>query len=133
MVAVEKLNTLEPYGLAALRIMSGLLFVQGGTQKLFGFPPPLYDMPMDALMIVAGLLELIGGALITVGLLTRPAAFVLSGMMAVGYFMVHAPQDFFPANNMGTPAILFCFVFLYFVFSGPGAWSLDRSRALPWR
>lgn len=129
---VGKLNLLAPYILAALRIMAGLLFLQGGMQKLFGFPPPLYEMPMDGLMLTAGLLELVGGALMVIGLFTRPTAFVLSGMMAVGYFMVHAPQSFFPANNMGTPAILFCFVFFYLVFAGPGEWSVDRARSLPW-
>ena len=82
-------------------------------------------------MGVAGMLELVGGALILIGLFTRPVAFVLSGFMAAAYFMGHAPQGFFPASNMGDAAILFCFIFLYLVFAGPGAWSVDghgRSR-----
>ena len=79
-------------------------------------------------MGVAGLLELVGGALILIGLFTRPVAFVLSGFMAAAYFMGHAPQGFFPVNNGGEGAILYCFIFLYMVFAGAGAWSVDASR-----
>lgn len=129
---IAKLNSVAPYALAALRIIVGLLFLQTGMQKLFGFPPPLNPAELDVLRYVAGVLEFIGGPLIVVGLLTRPTAFVLSGLMACAYFLAHAPLDFFPANNLGTSAILFCFIFLYLVFAGPGAWSLDRSRKLPW-
>jgi putative oxidoreductase len=83
---------------------------------------------MGALMLIAGLLELVGGLLVLVGFLTRPVAFVLSGQMAVAYFFGHAPQGFFPVSNFGDAAILFCFIFLYLVFAGPGAWSVDNAR-----
>jgi putative oxidoreductase len=82
-------------------------------------------------MLVAGILEVFGGLLILIGFLTRPVAFVLSGFMAVAYFMAHAPQSVFPMLNMGDAAILFCFVFLYLLFAGPGAWSVDRVRSDP--
>lgn len=120
------LSQQAPKVLAILRIMVGLLFIQHGMQKLVGFPPPPMGMPMTELTVFAGMMELIGGLFVVLGLLTRPVAFLLSGFMAVGYFMVHAPQGFFPANNMGELAVLYCFVFLYFVFSGPGTWSLDN-------
>jgi len=113
-----------------LRIVTALIFVEHGTQKLFGFPaggdpqPPLVSL--DGL---AGILELVGGALVLIGLWIRPVAFVLSGFMAVAYFMAHAPKSFFPAINGGDDAILYCFVFLYIVFAGPGAWSLGEARA----
>lgn len=126
----DRLNTFAPYALAALRIVLGLLFLQTGMQKLFGFPPPLQDVPLDGLRYAAGVLELFGGALVLVGFLTRLTAFILSGMMAVAYFLVHAPQDFFPANNNGMAAILFCFTLFYIVFAGPGAWSIDHRRSL---
>jgi len=129
---IERLNSYQSEALAVLRIVAGVLFVHFGLQKLTGFPVP-YPVPLDALTITAGVLELVGGALVLVGFLTRPAAFVLSGMMAVGYWMAHAPMGFFPAVNMGAGAILFCFIFLYLVFAGPGAWSVDGQRALAWR
>jgi len=130
---IEKLSGYAPMALAALRIVSGLLFFESGMQKLFGFPAPPFEVPMDGLIFTAGILEFVGGALLLVGFLTRPAAFILSGMMAVGYWMAHAPQSFFPASNMGTGAVLFCFVFLYIFFAGPGAWSLDTRLPVPWR
>jgi putative oxidoreductase len=118
-----------PLFLGILRIVAGLLFMEHGTQKLFGFPPGEHaGAVMGTLPWIAGLLEVVLGALITIGLLTRPAAFIASGEMAVAYWMAHAPQDLFPANNGGDAAILFCFVFLYLVFSGPGALSIDGSR-----
>lgn len=129
----ERLNLYAPMALAALRIIAGLLFFESGMQKLFGFPPAPFDIPMDGLTYTAGILEFFGGALLIVGFLTRPAAFILSGMMAVGYWIAHAPQSFFPATNMGTGAVLFCFVFLYIFFAGPGRWSLDRLLPVPWR
>jgi putative oxidoreductase len=129
---IARLNSLSPYVLAILRIITGLLFVHFGLQKLFGFPVP-FPVPLDALTTTAGVLELVGGALVTIGLFTRPAAFILSGMMAVGYWIGHAPMGFYPAVNMGTGAILFCFIYLYLVFAGPGAWSLDGKLNLPWR
>jgi putative oxidoreductase len=128
----ERLTPWSPYALAVLRIMTALLFIQHGTQKFFAFPPSEYFPEAPAvfsLMGVAGLLELIGGALILIGLLTRPVAFVLSGFMAAAYFMGHAPQGFFPASTGGESAIFFCFIFLYMVFAGAGAWSLDAMRS----
>jgi putative oxidoreductase len=128
----ERLAAWSPYALAFLRMMTALLFIQHGTQKFFAFPPSEYFPEAPAifsLMGVAGLLELVGGALILIGLFTRPVAFVLSGFMAVAYFMAHAPQNFFPLNNGGESAIFFCFVFLYLVFAGAGAWSVDAMRA----
>jgi putative oxidoreductase len=121
--------------LAALRIATGLLFVEAGLVKLVHFPAaPDAPNPLPVLIVVAGCLELVGGSLITLGLITRVTAFLLSGEMALAYFMVHAPRSFWPAVNHGDPAILFCFIFLHLVLAGPGAWSLDsvvwRSAAL---
>lgn len=125
----SRLSAYEPFARALLRVMTGLLFLQHGTQKLFGFPPRAGAAPeLLSLSGVAGMLELVGGVLIILGLFTRPVAFLLSGQMAVAYFMVHAPQSFFPALNRGEPAILFCFIFLYLCFAGPGAVSLDAAR-----
>lgn len=123
--------TWAPRLLSVLRIMSGLLFLEHGTQKLFGFParmgggaaPELLSLPG-----IAGCLELVGGALIVLGLFTRPVAFLLSGQMAVAYFLAHAPKSPFPALNGGDAAILFCFVFLYFAAAGAGPWSIDAQR-----
>lgn len=117
-----------PRMLSVLRIMAALLFLAHGTQKLLGFPAS-GGMPDPFTMgWIAGVLELVGGTLLVVGLFTRPVAFVLSGMMAVAYFIAHAPQSFFPVLNGGDAAILFCFVFLYLVFAGPGPWSIDARR-----
>lgn len=124
----ERLTLWAPRMLAVLRIMTALLFIQHGTQKLFDFPartPPAPEGGLSPLILVAGILESGGGLLFLVGLFTRSTAFVLSGMMAVAYFLAHAPQGFFPILNRGDLAILFCFVFLYFVCAGPGAWNLD--------
>lgn len=129
-MTARTLSDYSPYALAGLRIMTALLFIAHGTQKLFAFPAP---MPMEvglfSLMGLAGVLEAFGGLLILVGFLTRPVAFVLSGQMAAAYFMAHATQGFYPSLNGGDAAILFCFVFLYLVFAGPGALSLDQVRA----
>lgn len=127
---INKLNMLRPYMLAAMRIMAALLFLQHGTAKYLHFPyTPMFDNMEPASMIgLAGIFELVGGALLLVGFLTRPVAFLLSGMMAVAYFTAHAPQGFYPMLNQGEPAILFCFIFLYFVFAGPGALSMDHFR-----
>jgi putative oxidoreductase len=120
-----------PRMLSVLRIVAALLFVEHGSQKLLGFPPPAGGQgpALFSLLGLAGVLELCGGLLILVGLFTRPAAFLLAGEMAVGYFIGHAPKSFFPALNGGDAAILFCFLFLYFCVAGPGAWSLDAMRA----
>ncbi|PDS77525.1 DoxX family protein [Rhizobium sp. L43] len=129
MSSFERLSAYRPYGLAALRIITALLFIEHGTMKLFGFPASQMSGSLPPLMLFAALLELIGGILILVGLLTRPVAFLLAGEMAVAYFMAHAPNSFFPAVNQGDAAILFCFVFLYLFFSGPGAFSIDNRKA----
>lgn len=120
-----------PYALSLLRVMAGLLYLAHGTQKLFGYPAPSEygQAPLASLMGFAGVLELVGGALIVVGLFTRAAAFLLAGMMAVAYFMVHAPMGFHPILNHGELAVLFCFVFLLFSVAGGGPWSLDRVLA----
>ncbi len=118
-----------PRMLSILRIVSALLFVEHGSQKLLGFPASDYSPAFMSLSWIAGVLELFGGALLVIGLFTRPVAFVLSGLMAAAYFMAHAPQSFFPVLNGGEAAILFCFVFLYLVFAGPGPWSVDAMRA----
>jgi putative oxidoreductase len=129
-------GTLErytPYALSVLRIVTALILMEHGTQKLFGFPPMPQGMelpPAFSLFWIGGVLELVGGFLFLIGLFTRPVAFVLAGEMAVAYWMFHAPQGFYPAVNMGDAAILYCFIFLLFVFSGPGAWSLDRILAI---
>jgi putative oxidoreductase len=118
-----------PQMLSVLRIMSALLFIAHGTQKLFGFPASDRGMPpLVSIYGLAGVLETFGGILLLMGLFTRPVAFVLSGMMAVAYFMAHTPQNFFPAVNGGDAAILFCFVFLYLFTAGPGPWSVDARR-----
>jgi putative oxidoreductase len=118
--------------LSVLRIISGLLFITFGTMKLFSYPPLPQGMPPIPLvsqMGLAGVLETFGGLLILIGLFTRPVSFVLAGEMAVAYFQSHYPQSFWPTTNMGTPAILYCFIFLYFVFAGAGTWSVDAMIA----
>jgi putative oxidoreductase len=122
---------LEPYRpqlLAILRIVAGLLFLEHGMMKLFHFPAPQIPGPLPTMLLVAAVIELVAGILITLGLFTRLAAFVASGEMAVAYFMGHFPKSFWPGINMGDAAILFCFVFLYLAAAGPGAWSIDRAR-----
>lgn len=116
--------------LSVLRIVSALLFIAHGTTKLFGWPPTeMFATPPEpmTLMWFAGILEAFGGALLLIGLFTRPVAFVLSGMMAVAYWMAHAPQSIFPIQNGGDAAILFCFVFLYIAAAGGGPLSVDRA------
>jgi putative oxidoreductase len=119
----------QPQALAALRIIAGLLFIEHGAVKLFHFPMsmPLPGGGIGTLLMVAGVIELVGGALVTVGVFTRPAAFIMSGEMAVAYFLGHAMQGgFWPVINQGEAAILFCFIFLYIAAAGPGAYAFDR-------
>jgi putative oxidoreductase len=112
-----------------LRIVAAILFIEHGTQKLFGFPPTDRPMPeLFTLMWFAGVLEAFGGLLLLIGLFTRPVAFILSGQMAFAYWMAHAPSSPYPALNGGDAAILFCFLFLYLAAAGPGAYSVDGAR-----
>ncbi|UXS40042.1 DoxX family protein [Agrobacterium tumefaciens] len=129
MATFDSLSRYRPQALGALRIMTALLFMAHGTQKLFGFPASQMDGSLPTMLLVAALLELVGGILVLIGLFTRPVAFILSGQMAVAYFMAHAPSNFFPALNGGDAAILFCFIFLYLFVAGPGAFSVDERRA----
>ena len=118
--------------LSILRIVAGLVYLSVGTMKLFGFPPPPPGMPpfgLTSVLGVSAILDTFGGLLILLGLLTRPVAFVLAGEMAVAYFYGHFPHSFWPTTNMGMPAILYCFIFLYFVFAGAGPWSVDAMIA----
>ncbi len=117
-----------PAMLSILRIMSGLIFMAHGTQKILGFPPATRAVDLTSMSGIAGIFELVGGALIVLGLFTRPAAFLCSGVMAVAYFYAHAPRSFYPILNGGDAAILYCFVFLYIFFAGPGPWSIDAMR-----
>jgi putative oxidoreductase len=121
-----------PHLRSLLRVILGFLILQFGTAKLLGFPgtvlPGGATTPPGSLPGVAGILEIAGGVLLLVGLFTRPVAFVLSGEMAFAYFIGHAPNGFWPVLNQGSPAVLFCFVFLYLSSAGPGAWSLDGLR-----
>ena len=122
--------TWSPRLLSILRIMSGLLFLQHGTAKHLKFPTvPMFDK-LDPVSLpgVAGYLELVGGVLLILGLFTRTTAFILSGLMAVAYFIGHAPRGFYPILNQGELAILYCFVFLYIAAAGSGPWSLDAMR-----
>ncbi len=122
------LGAWAPRVLSILRIVAAILFLEHGTQKLLGIPTPVMQQPAPFTLIwFAAALELAGGALLAIGLLTRPVAFLLSGEMAFAYFIGHAPRSFFPAVNGGDAAILYCFLFLYFVFAGPGPWSADAA------
>jgi putative oxidoreductase len=126
---MNRFDVWAPRVLSLLRIVAALIFMAHGTQKILGFPAS--DHPAPAVLSLAwtsGMLELIGGALLALGLFTRPVAFILSGEMAVAYFLAHAPRALFPVLNGGDAAILYCFIFLYLVFAGPGPWSLDAAR-----
>jgi putative oxidoreductase len=122
-----------PYLLSILRIVTAFLFVQYGSTKLLAIPAAIMPgggtAPLTSLPGLAGALELVGGALLLVGLFTRPVAFILAGEMAVAYFMGHAPRGFWPILNEGAPAIFFCFLWLYISSAGPGPWSIDALRA----
>lgn len=124
---MPNLDAWSPRMLSVLRIVAALLFMEHGLMKLLHFPGPQPGVPspLPTLLVAAALIEIVGGALIALGLFARIAAFICSGEMAVAYFMFHFPQNFWPGLNMGGEAILYCFLFLYLVFAGPGEWSLD--------
>ncbi|MFI5012101.1 MAG: DoxX family protein [Hyphomicrobiales bacterium] len=121
-------NAWMPRVLSILRIVAALLFMAHGLQKFFGFPAP-FPVPLTPLLDIQGVIETAGGAMLLVGLFTRPVAFILSGNMAVAYFMSHAPRSFFPVANGGDAAILYCFIFFFLIFAGGGSWSIDAARA----
>jgi putative oxidoreductase len=125
----SSLATWRPQFLSLLRIASGLLFLQHGTAKWLSFPamPQFANISITTLSGAAGAIELVVGVLLVLGLFTRPAAFIASGLMAAAYFIAHAQRDFFPILNRGELAALYCFVFLYLAAAGGGAWSLDRA------
>ena len=119
-----------PYAVAALRIVTALLFLEHGTAKLLGFPEtPMANPDMWSMPWIAGWFEVIGGILLLLGGWTRWVAVLLAGEMAVAYWLYHAPQSPFPLVNQGEAAILFCFIFLMLAFVGPGKWSIDEYRA----
>lgn len=115
-----------PRVLSIVRIVAALIFMEHGTSKLLGFPEGGFSPEAFSLPWIAGILEIIGGALLVVGLFTRPTAFVLSGLMAFAYWIAHAPKSVYPLQNGGDAAILFCFIFLYIAFAGGGPWSVDE-------
>ena len=116
----------RPFILSILRIVVGLLYLQHGLSKVFNFPAPFPVPSLHGLLILAAFLETVGAALFLVGAYTRIVAFILSGEMAFAYFMAHAPHSFYPLVNSGEVAVLYCFIFFYFVFAGPGPLSVDR-------
>jgi putative oxidoreductase len=124
------LERFQPQLRALLRIVVALLFMEHGLAKLLHFPVPQPGVPdpLPTLLVAAAWVEIVGGALIAIGLFTRLAAFLCAGEMAIGYFMFHFPKGFWPIVNMGEAAILYCFVFLYLAAAGPGAWSVDSAR-----
>ena len=129
---VARWSTWAPYLRSILRIVAAFLFMQFGTAKVFAFPAAIMPgggtAPITTLAGIAGILETFGGLFLLGGLLTRPVAFILSGEMAVAYFLGHAPHGFWPVLNQGHPAILFCFIWLYLSAAGPGPWSVDAMR-----
>ena len=124
------LEKYQPQLRAILRIMTALLFMEHGLAKLIHFPVPQPGAPdpLPPLLLAAAIIEVGAGALITVGLFTRLAAFIAAGEMAIGYFLAHFPKSFWPIVNLGEAAILYCFIFLYLAAAGPGAWSVDAMR-----
>lgn len=127
----ESMAAWAPRILSIVRIVAAVLFIEHGTQKLFGLPERMGGMPAPetfSLLWFAAVLEVLGGFLLLIGLFTRPVAFVLSGEMAFAYFIAHAPKSIYPALNGGDASILFCFLFLYLAFAGPGPWSVDEAR-----
>lgn len=125
---MDNLSRYQPAALSLLRVAAGLLILSYGTMKILHFPVGMQP-PVGSMGWIAGCIELIGGALLVIGLFTRPAAFVLSGLMACAYFIAHFPNGFFPALNSGSLAMILCFVFLYLSVAGPGPYSVDAKRA----
>jgi putative oxidoreductase len=124
------LSSKTPEAVGVARIVSSLIFMEHGTQKIFSFPAgKMAGVELFSIFGAAGLLEIVGGLLLLLGLFTRPVAFLLAGQMAVAYWFFHAQSNFFPANNGGDAAILYCFLFLLFVFTGGGTFSVDRRSA----
>ncbi len=134
MSAADGVERFQPYILCVVRVVAGLLFMQHGLEKLFGFAGARPESTLWGIRGVGGILEAVGGPLLALGLFTRPTAFILSGEMAVAYFRSWAPRGFFPIANGGEEAVLNCYIFLWFVAAGAGAWSLDaaieRRRAI---
>ena len=132
-MSFNALQRWAPQALSILRIIAGLLILQFGMAKIIGFPavPMFSGVQLFSLIGLAGLIELVAGALLLIGLFTRPVAFLLSGEMAAAYFIAHFPKAFIPLLNNGNEAVIYCFVFLYFVFAGPGPWSIDAVRETP--
>lgn len=133
-MTLDGLNKYQPYALTALRVITALAFAAHGTQKMFGFPASQMGgggFELFSLMGLAAVLEVFGGLAILLGLFTRPVAFILAGQMAYAFWFVHVPMmgqgNIIPAANGGDGAVLFCFVFLYLVFAGPGAFSVDET------
>ena len=122
----KRLERWKPELLGLMRIAMGITFLEHGTQKLFGFPVPPPARLALPLLLFTGLLETIGATLLTLGIFTRIAAFLLSGELAVGYWWMHVPNNFFPIANGGEVMVLYSFAFLYFAAAGPGKWSLDQ-------
>jgi putative oxidoreductase len=124
----------SPFLLSVLRIVTAFLFIQFGSAKLLAFPASVMPgggtAPLTSQAGFAGALEVVGGTLLLLGLFTRPVAFLVSGEMAFAYFIGHAPQGFWPVLNQGSPAILFCFLWLYISSAGPGPWSIDALRGV---
>ncbi|QDL93158.1 DoxX family protein [Paroceanicella profunda] len=120
--------TAAPHILSLLRLFAAGSFFSHGSMKIFSWPAP-FEYQMSGLVYIAGFMEVIGGPLLAIGLMTRPVAFMLSGLMAFAYFMAHAPQNFFPVLNGGEPSMLYCFLFLYISAAGPGPWSVDAAMA----
>ena len=127
------LGKFQPLALSLFRFITGLLLFHYGTAKILGFPVVPMFAKIPPLIVTAGTIELVLGGLLMIGLFTRLSAFILSGQMAFAYFMAHAPETFFPVNNGGDAAILFCFVFLYLFTAGPGPWSVDAKRGGQYR
>jgi len=128
-IMTDVMSAWAPRVLSVLRLIAGLMIIEHGMSKLFGWPvvPAFAQLKLFSLLGLAGVIETVGGALLILGLFTQPAAFILSGEMAVAYFMVHEPRSFFPLINGGSLAIIYCFAFLYLSTAGGGPWSLDAA------